>query len=218
MTQRLLLAAFAACLALRASAADAPPAKEETPAKHAATKEEIQARLAEHTRKKEAQAAADKEAATKVAEAAKADAAATAAPVAPGAKTAPATPTAATAKAEAPAQVLPKVDVRKERVTELDIQLEKQNQQIAREKAAAKPTVLDDTLNGSKISKALSIFGGQSSEDRANIAKERIAMMEDEKDILEAIAQAQTKEEKAELEKLLAQMRETRRELENSLK
>lgn len=199
----------------------AEPAKEEAQPKQA-TKEEIQARLAEHTRKKEAKAAAEKEAAAKAANLAKADAAATAAPVASpaaGAPAATATAPAVAGKAPAePAKVLPKVDVRKGRVTELDIQLEKQNAEIAREKAATKPTKLDETLNGPGISKALAIFGGQSSEDRANVSKERVAMMEDEKDIIEAIAQAQTKEEKAELEKLLAQMKATRRELEQSLK
>ncbi len=192
------------------------PAKETAPPKQA-TKEEIQARLAEHMRKKEAKAAADRAAEAKADDQSKADAVATAAPVAKdsAAKTPP--PANAKAAPEA-AQVLPKVDVRKSRVTELDLQLGKQNQEIAREKTATKPTKLDEALNGEKISSALAIFGGQSSDDRANVSKERVAMMEDEKDIIEAISQAQTKEEKADLEKLLADMKATRRELEKSLK
>jgi hypothetical protein len=217
----LLIALLAAGLTLRAFADE--PTKEATPPKQA-TKEEIQARLAEHTRKKEAKAAADKEAAGKAAATLKADTAATAAPVAPpqdyaASKTATApTATAAGKPAAEAAQVLPKVDVRKGRITELDVQLAKQNEEIAREKVNTKPTKLDETLNGPKISTALAIFGGQSSDDRANVAKERVAMMEEEKEIIEAISQAQTKEEKAELEKLLAEMKATRRELEQSLK
>ena len=84
--------------------------------------------------------------------------------------------------------MLPKVDVRKDRVTELDRQLEKQNQEMAREKKNTKPTPLDETLNGPKTSKVMALFGGQSSEDRSNIAKERVSMMEDERDMIEAIA------------------------------
>jgi hypothetical protein len=72
-------------------------------------------------------------------------------------------------------------------------------------------------LNGSKVSSALAIFGGQSSDDRSTVAKERVAMMEEERDMIEAIAQATTKEEKAELQKTLESMREMRRELEKSL-
>jgi hypothetical protein len=72
-------------------------------------------------------------------------------------------------------------------------------------------------LNGSKISTALAIFGGQSSDDRSSIAKERVAMMEEERDMIEAISQATSKEEKEELQKTLESMREMRRELEKSL-
>ena len=42
--------------------------------------------------------------------------------------------------------------------------------------------------------------------------------MEDEKDLIEAINQAKTKEEKDLLRKQLAEMRKVRRELEKSLK
>jgi hypothetical protein len=127
------------------------------------------------------------------------------------------TPPAAPAVAPEEAKVLPKVDVRKGRITELDRQLGKQNQEMAREKKNTKPTALDETLNGSKISTALAIFGGQSSDDRSSIAKERVAMMEEERDMIEAISQATTKEEKEELQKTLESMSEMRRELEKSL-
>jgi hypothetical protein len=157
-----------------------------------------------------------------------------AAPATTGQKTSSATAAAAAAPATTPgepkaaattppptaetAKVLPKVDVRKGRITELDRQLDKQNQEIAREKKNTKPTPLDETLNGSKVSTALAFLGGQSSNDRASIAKERVSMMEEERDMIEAIAQATTKDEKEELQKTLDSMRAMRRELEQSLR
>jgi len=142
---------------------------------------------------------------------------------APVGKTAPdqkqqadATAGAAKTPAEA-ATVLPKYEVKNDKITEADRQIAKQNELIAREKQNTKPTPLDDALNGQKISTALAIFGGQSSDDRATVAKERVSMMEDERDIIDAIAQASTKEEKKELEQTLADMREMRRELEHSM-
>jgi len=178
--------------------------------KKQATKEEIQARLAEHARKKATGSAAAAPA-TAGQKTAPAPAAPAIAPVDPKAVATPPPPDAETTK------VLPKVDVRKGRITELDKQLDKQNQEIAREKKNTKPTPLDETLNGSKVSTAFAFLGGQSSNDRATIAKERVSMMEEERDMIEAIAQATTKEEKEELQKTLDSMRAMRRELEQSL-
>jgi hypothetical protein len=203
-----------------ASAADEAPknsAADEAPKKQA-TKEEIQARLAEHARKKAFEASTSsatpvQKANTPVAE--------IAAPVAPaGATKTPATeakPAAEATPAPEAAKVLPKVEVKKGRITELDRQLDKQNEEIAREKKNTKPTPLDETLNGPKISSALALFGGQSSTDRSTVAKERVSMMEEERDMIEAISQATTKEEKEELQKTLDSMRAMRRELEKSL-
>ena len=187
------------------------PAADEAPKKQA-TKEEIQARLAEHARRKATGGAPT----TEVVPAAEP----TAPPVLPSppvvastdGKMSPAAPAA-----ESPS-VLPKVEVRKGRITELDRQVSKKNQEIAREKKAIKPTPLDETLNGPKVSTALAIFGGQSSNDRSLIAQERVSMMEDERDLIEAIAQATTKEEKDQLQKTLDSMKEMRRELEKSLR
>jgi hypothetical protein len=199
--------------------ADAPPRKQ-------ATKEEIQARLAEHARKKAlgpvAEAAAEKAASEKSGISSAQSPAAAATP--PGATPAAAAPPPPAADAKAPTaaeeapKILPRVEVKKERITELDRQVQKQNAEIAREKKNTKPTKLDETLNGEKVSSALAIFGGQSSDDRANISKERVAMMEDERDLIEAIAHAETKEEKAELEKTLTEARAMRRDLESALR
>jgi hypothetical protein len=219
MNARHLTALF--CMGLigvTASAADEAPKKQ-------ATKEEIQARLAEHARKKafEAASASSSSSATP-AQKGNTPIAAIAAPVAPAGSTKapaadakPATEAAQGAATPEAAKVLPKVEVKKGRITELDRQLDKQNEEIAREKKNTKPTPLDETLNGPKVSSALAIFGGQSSTDRSTIAKERVSMMEEERDMIEAIAQATTKEEKEELQKTLDSMRDMRRELEKSL-
>ncbi len=204
-------------LMLRASGADQPstppPATppNPAPAPKQATPEEIKARLAEHTRKKAAEAA----------EAAKAERRDTPPPLTAPVAPAPSASAASAGTPKLPAQeaptVLPKVEVRKGKITKLDEELSKQNEEIARERKNEKPTPLDETLNGPGVSKALAIFGGQSSDDRANVSKERVAMMEEERDMIEAIAQARTPQEKAELEKTLADMRAMRRELEQSL-
>jgi hypothetical protein len=132
------------------------------------------------------------------------------------AEPAPAKSTAATAK-ETPT-VLPKVEVRKERITVLDQKIAQQEQDIARERKNLKPSEVDTALNDSKIAKPLSIFGGESSQFRQRVASERVQLMEAEKDILEAMKRARTKEEKQELQKQLDELKATRRELEKSLR
>lgn len=221
MKPRFLSLALAfASLALSALAAEQPEG--ESSEKKQATDAEIKARLAEHAARKKA--AAEEVAKAEEKENQPTD---TGAPVitdksapAPAAATpAPAAGDTAAAPVEFnPATVLPEVRIRKDRITELDQQLAKQNKEIAREKQNTKPTALDETINSPKLSKAFALFGGQSSEDRSSIAKERVAMMEEEKEIMEAIAQAGTKEEKEQLQKVLDSMRTMRRELEQSLR
>jgi hypothetical protein len=125
---------------------------------------------------------------------------------------------AAAATAATPATVLPKVEVKKPRITVLDHELAEEDQLIQREQRNSVPTEVDKALNNSKVSKALSIFGGQSGEYRANVSKERVGMMEEEKEVIEAIAHAKTKAEKDELQKELDQLRALRRDLEKSLR
>ena len=79
-------------------------------------------------------------------------------------------------------------------------------------------TETDKALNNEKVSKALSIFGGESASHRSAIAQERVSLMEEEKDILEQMKQAKTKEEKAALQKQLDELRVVRRELEKLLR
>ena len=206
----LRLALFVACLAAAALAADDTTAS---------TKEKIKAKLLEDAKKQAATAAAQP---SSVATPQKSDAAdkpaesATAAST-PDDKAPKATDAAAKAKAE-PATVLPKVEVNRSRINEIDRQIYEQEKDIAHEKEHTKPTEIDKALNDPKISKALSVFGGESSSQRATVAGERVKIMEEEKDLLEAMKTAKTKDEKAELQKELDELRAYRRELEKSLR
>lgn len=114
--------------------------------------------------------------------------------------------------------VLPKMEVKKGRITVLDQQLALQEQEIAREKKNLKSSELDNALNDAKIARPLAIFGGDSTQFRKGVASERVELMEAEKDIIEAIAHAKTKEEKAALQKQLDELRALRRELDKSMR
>lgn len=209
MKTRLLLAFV---LAVAARAADEPEAPRPS------AREILRARVAEDAKKK--------------------GPAVKSAPIQPAAKAAPAqapaTPAAST-KEEAPAQpipapanksttgkepatVLPKVEVKKERLTVLDVEIAKQEEAIARERKNVKTTEADLALNDSKIAKPLAIFGGESAQFRKRVAAERVELMEAEKDILEAMKRARTREEKAELQKQLDELRTARRELDKTLR
>jgi hypothetical protein len=141
---------------------------------------------------------------------------------APAATAAPAKATVSTAEAEKAREqaptVLDPVEVQKRKLSEFERDVHKQEADIIREKKNTQPTEMDKALNNPAVSKALALFGGQSSQQRANLASERVSMMEDEKDIIEAIRNAKTKEEKAELKKQLEDLKTMRRELEKSLK
>lgn len=126
---------------------------------------------------------------------------------------------AAAAKTAAePPTVLPKVMVNKPRITVLDQQIAEQDKDIAREKQNAKATELDKALNDPKVSKALSILGGKSSEYHETVAQERVKIMEDERDILEQMKLVKTKAEKEDLQKQLDELRAYRRALEQNLR
>ena len=209
----LCLAFLAASLPLGASAADEPEAPKTS------MKNVLKARIAEDARKAEA-----KNAAAKKSPASPANANPAAATAAPAAATSPATPaapvTTSTGKdgANAPATVLPKVEVKKSRITVLDQQLAKQEEDIARERKNLKASEVDVALNNSKIAAPLAIFGGESSQFRQRVASERVQLMEAEKDIIEAMARARTKQERAELQKQLDEIRGFRRELDKTLR
>jgi hypothetical protein len=209
----LCLAVLAASLPLGASAADEPEAPKTS------MKNVLKARIAEDARKAEA-----KSAAAKKSPASPANANPAAGTAAPAAATSPATPAAAVptstrkGSANEPATVLPKVEVKKSRITVLDQQLAKQEEDIARERKNLKASEVDVALNNSKIAAPLAIFGGESSQFRQRVASERVQLMEAEKDIIEAMARARTKQERAELQKQLDEIRGFRRELDKTLR
>ncbi len=203
-TRAIFLISLAAFAATVARAADEPEPKP-TP------RELLRAKVAEDAKKKSATPAA-KSAAP----------AATSSPT-PLAPTAPPPPNES-AKAEVAktakeaATVLPKVEVKKERITVLDVEIAKQEEAIARERKNLKPSETDLALNDSAIAKPLAIFGGESAQFRKRVASERVELMEAEKDILEAMKRARTKEEKALLQKQVDELRAVRRELEKTLR
>jgi len=108
--------------------------------------------------------------------------------------------------------------VKKGRITVLDQQLAQQDEAIAREKKNLKASEVDLALNDSKIARPLAIFGGDSAQFRKRVASERIELMEAEKDLMTAIAQAKSKQEKADLQKQLEELRTMRRELDKTLR
>lgn len=114
--------------------------------------------------------------------------------------------------------IMPKVEVKKGRITELDQKLAKQEQDIARERKNLKSSEVDSALNDAKVARPLAIFGGESAQFRRRVASERVELMEAEKDLIEAIARAKSKKEKEELQKQLDELKAVRRELEKSLR
>jgi hypothetical protein len=204
-------------LVLTAAVATAMTAAEEAPApKTSKMREVLRARMEEDAKKAPAPSAATPAKSDKNGKAETPPVAQTA-PTAPTAAQ-PGKDTATKSVAQQPATVLPKVEVKKGRITELDQKLAKQEEDIAREKKNTQPSELDLALNDSKVAKPLSIFGGDSAQFRKRIASERVELMEAEKDIIEAIARAKTKKEKEDLQKQLDQLRAVRRELEKSLR
>lgn len=133
----------------------------------------------------------------------------------PGPKSEPASKATTTKDS---ATLLPKVEVKKERITILDVEIAKQEESIARERKNLKTTEADLALNDLKIAKPLAIFGGESAQFRQRVAAERVELMEAEKDILEAMKRARTREEKAVLQKQLDELRIARRELDKTLR
>ncbi len=112
--------------------------------------------------------------------------------------------------------LMPKLEVNQSRITAQRIQEQKKDLEIAREKQNSTPTVLDTGLNGSGVSKTLAVFGGSSAEQRAAVSQERVSLLESERDLLDEIARAPTKEERDELKHELDQMRAIRRDLEKA--
>ena len=193
-------------------AADEEPAD----APHPSMKEILRARIAEDAQKQAAAPLPPKPGPP----AAPAETAPVSAPPANDAakeKTAAQAP-AAKKPGQQPATVLPKVEVKKGRITVLDQMLAKQDEEIAREKKNTKSSEVDLALNDAKVAKPLAVFGGDSAQFRKRVSSERVELMEAEKDVMEAMARAKTKKERDELQKQLDELRAMRRELDKSLR
>ncbi len=217
MNVRLLAAALLALrLATLARAVDEEPEKKQT------VKDAMRAQLIEDAKKNPAKPApaAAAPAATKADPAAKSTSASPTAPApSPSAeKEKAALDSSATppAKPTEPATVLPKVEVNRGKVSPLARELYEKEKEIVREKQLTKSGELDKALNHPKVT--VPLFGGQSTTSRQSIASERVSLLEAEADLIEEIAHAKTKEQKAELRKQLDGLKKVRRELEQSLR
>jgi hypothetical protein len=131
----------------------------------------------------------------------------------------PATPPAATAKppADAPLE-LPKIQVTAERSKKIDREIKRLDKLIARERNKIKPTELDRTLNNETVAKAAAIFGGNSAEHMSAVAASRVMLLEQERDVLEAMKRPATLDELKMMEAQIEELRTTRRNLDDASK
>ena len=81
-----------------------------------------------------------------------------------------------------------------------------------------KSTDLDRALNNAKLAKAAAIFGGNSSEHLSAIEAYRVVLLENERDVFEAMKRPATVEEFKMMEAQIQQIRITRRDLDDAAK
>lgn len=124
------------------------------------------------------------------------------------------------AKPAAPTEVLtlPKIQVTAQRIKKLDKEIKRLDRMIERETQKVKSSQLDRTLNNEKLSRTAAIFGGNSSEHLSAVAATRVALLENERDVLEAMKRPATLEELTMMEKEIEQLRLTRRNLDDAAK
>jgi hypothetical protein len=175
-------------------------AKQDEADRKAKLEEAIKARLADH--------AARKQAPIPVLDQPTAKADAVAKPAAPA--------PAAVKPKEEPITMMPTVEVRNARITELEKQLHDKDVEIAHERKNTKSSDLDNALNGAKVSSALSIFGGKSTEVNESLAYQRLRLLEAERDVLEALLLSKTEAERDELQKELEAFKAMRRDLDHA--
>jgi hypothetical protein len=134
---------------------------------------------------------------------------------APAPETAKPAATPATAP-DASLLVLPKLEVLgASRIKEIDAEIRKLDKLIIREKNKVNPGELDRTFNSPKLTRAAALFGGNDSEHLSAVAASRVALLETERDVLEAMKRPASLEARREMEKELDQLRITRRNLDN---
>lgn len=145
-----------------------------------------------------------------------AEPAATATPPAP--KAAESKPAATAKKAGAEVFVMPKFEIHGDRIRWLDREIKRTDKMIAREKAKVKSTDLDRALNNDKLVRAAAIFGGNTADHLSAVAATRVGILENERDILEAMKRPATLEEMAMFEEQIRQLRLLRRDLDDAAK
>lgn len=111
---------------------------------------------------------------------------------------------------------LPTVQVQEKRIRMIDVELKKLDKQIAREKKHLKTTNLDKSINSEKLSHAAALFGGNSASHMEAVAATRVALLEQERVLLERLKFPRTEEDQALIEKELENLRTTRRNLDNA--
>ncbi len=138
---------------------------------------------------------------------------------APAKETAPAKEAgkpAETAAPDAAILVLPKLEVLgASQIKEIDTEIRKLDKLIIREKKKVNPGELDRAFNNPKLTHAAALFGGNDSQHLSEVAASRVALLETERDVLEAMKRPASLEARREMEKELDQLRTTRRNLDN---
>jgi len=136
----------------------------------------------------------------------------------PAAPAAPAKADQALTPADQEVLKLPKVEVTSARLKAIDAELKSIDKQIAREKKNIKGTDLDKSLNSDKLSKSAALFGGNSAAHMEAVAATRVALLENERAMLERLKFPRTTEDQALIEKELVNIRATRRNLDDAAK
>ena len=113
---------------------------------------------------------------------------------------------------------LPKMEVTAQRIKNLDKMIAKLDKMIAREEKKVKSTGLDKALNNAQVSRAAALFGGNSAEHLSAVAATRVALLENERRVMEAMKRPATLEELAMMEAEVEQLRLTRRNLDDAAK
>lgn len=113
---------------------------------------------------------------------------------------------------------LPKIQVTTQRAKSIDKEIKRLDKLIARERKKIKSTDLDKALNNDKVAKAAAIFGGNSADHMSAVAASRVMLLEQERDVLEAMKRPATLEELDLFEAQIQELRTTRRNLDDAAK
>jgi hypothetical protein len=119
--------------------------------------------------------------------------------------------------AEAPLE-LPKMEVTAQRVKKIDKEISRLDKLIVRERNKIKSTDLDKALNNEKVAHAAAIFGGNSADHMSAVAASRVMLLEQERDVLEAMKRPATVDEFKMMEAQIEEIRTTRRNLDDATK